>query len=172
MFRTIPNFNHYEVSDDGVIKTNYGKNGKTTLKPYKDDDGYLRVFLYADNGKRKWIGVHKVVAMAFLGGDHEGLQVNHINYNREDNRVENLEWVTPKENTHHSIEHHRESAHKSPVIGVSKSGKVVEYDSMSEAAKCVGGSPSNIHRSIHTGYSHAGYVWKYKSPINCPREGR
>lgn len=166
MFKEIPGYPNYLVSDSGIVKTTFNRNGKKHLTPYKDEDGYLRVALYKQTGGRVYIGVHKLVAMAFLGGDHKGMCVNHINYDRCDNRLENLEWVTPSENNRHSRQHYVDAQAKKAVIGVSRSGDVVEYDSMTSAAIAIGGAASNIHRSIRTGYYHAGYKWSYNKPIN------
>lgn len=162
MFRQIPDFPFYEVNEIGVVKTKFRRNGKTYCKPYKDRDGYLRVALYKSKNERVWIGVHKLVAIAFLGGDHGGMVVNHINYKRDDNRVENLEWVTPKQNAQHSSENYKHTTNNKPVIAIAKDGRTVEYESISSAARSVGGNAANIHRSIHTGYSHAGFVWHYR----------
>lgn len=73
------------------------------LKPATDKDGYLRITL-TNNGKRKSYYVHRLVARTYLKDYDEQLQVNHINGIKTDNRVENLEMVTLKENIKHSIE--------------------------------------------------------------------
>lgn len=73
------------------------------LEPYKAGRGYLQVTLCRDE-ERKRVYVHRLVAFAFLGPapspDHE---INHKNGNKQDNRVENLEWVTAAYNTRHAI---------------------------------------------------------------------
>ena len=87
----------YEVSNLGRIKSLY-KNGKEKiLKPMKHRDGYLVVNLYK-NGKRKGCKVHRLVAQAFILNIDNKPEVDHINTIRDDNRVENLKWVTKKEN--------------------------------------------------------------------------
>jgi DNA-binding Xre family transcriptional regulator len=63
--------------------------------------GYLRLGLIDSSGKRKFLLVHRLVAMAFIQTSDYLLQVNHINGVTEDNRVENLEWVTAHENQKH-----------------------------------------------------------------------
>ena len=67
------------------------------LKPSKTKKGYLYVSL-ADNGIIKNVRVHKLVAKAFIPNSDETLQINHIDGNKENNNVNNLEWVTCKEN--------------------------------------------------------------------------
>lgn len=96
----------YEVSNLGKVKRLKQQNSSRNtrlLGPTSDGRGYLLVTLYKDN-TRTTIRVHRLVALAFLGKpspprDH----VNHINSNRSDNRLENLEWVTRSENTKHSF---------------------------------------------------------------------
>jgi len=72
------------------------------LKPNTDSGGYPYVGLYDVNNKRtSSVKVHRLVAFAFCGGYEEGLEVNHINGIRNDNRAENLEWVTRSGNSRH-----------------------------------------------------------------------
>lgn len=82
----------YEVSDDGRVR-----NMRTGRVLRATGDRYLMVSL----GRARRALVHRLVAQAFLG-DGAGLQVNHKNGDRKDNRVQNLEWVTASENNMHS----------------------------------------------------------------------
>lgn len=70
--------------------------------------GYLYIRL-TKNGKQKAFRVHRLVAEAFIDNPNSLSQVNHIDFNRTNNNVNNLEWVTPQDNTNHSIEHLRAS---------------------------------------------------------------
>lgn len=91
----------YKVSEDATIYSEYSKR---VLKTNKASSGYETVSLCKD-GKCLTKTVHRIVAEAYL--PHESSQylvVNHINGNKLDNRLENLEWITHKENTHHAIE--------------------------------------------------------------------
>lgn len=96
----------YEVSNLGRIRRT--KNNRTKyLKPEVLKKGYLRVSIW-ENGVRKRILVHRLVAQMFIPNkDKTKTQIDHINNNTSDNRVENLRWVTPKENIQHSIEQGR-----------------------------------------------------------------
>lgn len=163
MFKTIPGFEKYEVNEIGDIKTHYNKNGKMTLKPYIDNDGYKRVRLYKD-GKHIWLGVHKLVAITFLGGDHEGMMVNHIDYNRANNDVNNLEWVTPKQNAQHSIQNYIKAnePRMKPVIRIDNNGLETKYPSLTEAAFVNESSPGNIRRCLRGDTKRcAGFMWRY-----------
>lgn len=72
------------------------------MRPYLGTDGYLYVLLSKDNNT-KHLAIHRLVATVFISNPENKREVNHINANRIDNRLQNLEWVTPKENIQHSI---------------------------------------------------------------------
>ena len=72
------------------------------MAPGENGYGYLRVGLYA-NGKQYWKQVHRLVAEAFIPNPNHLPQVNHIDGNRKNNFVENLEWCTNQENIRHSF---------------------------------------------------------------------
>tara|TARA_R110002126_G_scaffold255862_1_gene398890 strand:+ start:439 stop:915 length:477 start_codon:yes stop_codon:yes gene_type:complete len=67
------------------------------IKHYKRPDGYMQVALYK-NGKRKMFKVHRLLAIAFIPNPENKRCVDHINGIRDDNRLENLRWVTHSEN--------------------------------------------------------------------------
>ena len=93
----------YEIGDDGSVwSIDFNHTGKRKkLKQYLDEDGYPHVFLNID-GKRSKLIIHRVVAKLFLPPKPTFRhQVNHKNGIRVDNDVQNLEWVTSKENTFH-----------------------------------------------------------------------
>lgn len=89
----------YSVSNYGDVKNN--RTGKL-MKPRKNEKGYLRIGL-TTNGKQKCMRVHRLVAQEFIPNPENKLQVNHIDFNRENNCVSNLEWVTNQENTQYSV---------------------------------------------------------------------
>ena len=91
---------YYEVSNIGRVRSlNYKRTGKgKILKNIEDYKGYLEVGL-TKNGKRKQFKVHRLVAEAFIPNPENKPCIDHINTVKSDNRVENLRWVTYKENS-------------------------------------------------------------------------
>lgn len=79
------------------------------MKPQpRGASGYLGICLYSPGEtKGKYFFIHCVVAATFLGAVPRGMQVNHINFNKHDNRVANLEYVTPRNNTGHALRNGR-----------------------------------------------------------------
>lgn len=93
--KLIPNYEDYGATKNGKI---WSYKSKRYLKPGKDKDGYLRVILCKD-GKRKGFSVHRLVLMTWEPIDNYcDMQVNHKDENKGNNSLENLEWVTLKEN--------------------------------------------------------------------------
>jgi hypothetical protein len=103
IWRKIEEFKNYEVSNLGNVRSlNYRRTGETKiLKLGKDKNGYLYICLW-ENGKQYFKTVHRLVATAFISNPQGKPQINHINGDKENNRVSNLEWCTGKENCQHA----------------------------------------------------------------------
>jgi hypothetical protein len=106
IWKDIPNYKgRYQVSNTGKVRSlNYlGTKGKIQeLKLSVNDHGYKRVhFKVGDQAKT--FDVHRLVALAFIGKPN-GLQVNHIDGNKLNNHVLNLEYVTASQNTQHAYD--------------------------------------------------------------------
>lgn len=92
----------YFITKDGRVWTNSRKNGIERFMKQYEMDGYLTVGLLI-GGKQKIFRVHRLVAMAFIPNPENKPYINHIDGNRKNNCVGNLEWCTQKENVIHAI---------------------------------------------------------------------
>lgn len=97
IWETVKGYEKYVVSNLGKVKQN-----EIEVKTYQDKRGYVRVSL--NNGKANTCLVHRLVAEAFIPNPENKPEVNHIDGNKQNNCISNLEWVTRGENVRHSIE--------------------------------------------------------------------
>lgn len=97
--RPIPNWDGYYASQDGRIVSTR-TNGIRVLKPHMHK-GYLRLYLFKSVEYRKAKFVHRLVAQAYIPNPHHYPEVNHIDGDRENNNVTNLEWCTKRYNELH-----------------------------------------------------------------------
>ena len=92
----------YEISNCGKIKSLITNR---YLKPFDNGKGYMTIGLFKGK-KRKNHYIHRLVANAFISNPNKFPEVNHKDFNKKNNKVENLEWVTIKQNK----EHYRKSS--------------------------------------------------------------
>lgn len=102
----------YDVYDDGRIFSYFIND---FMKPFKNNSGYLQIKL---GGKNYYI--HDIIAAQFIGKKPEGYEVDHINNEITDNRVENLRYLTPKENKM------KKRAYRSNIVDCHKKVRCIE----------------------------------------------
>ena len=100
IFKKVPNYSNYSVSNLGIVRND--KKGKT-LQYNILKNGYARVDLCNVYGA-KHFSVHRLVASLFIENPLNKPFVNHIDGNKVNNKVTNLEWCTEQENTLHALE--------------------------------------------------------------------
>lgn len=175
---------YYQISNFGNVKSldrfdgvNYRKG--QMIKPILKYNGYLQVGLRKHN-KRKYFSVHRLVAIHFIENPANKKQVNHIDCNKQNNNVNNLEWVTSKENQAHAkmnglrdnipkgINHSNygkfgeNSRSAKPVVRYDrKTGETKLYKAKILAAKD-GFDPTGISKCCHKKLkTHGGYEWYF-----------
>ena len=178
IWKPIYGFEAYQVSNLGKVrsKDRYANSGigirlykGKLLKPGMDRVGYIHVVLSKDN-KQKMFLVHRLVYEAFNGKIPEGMQVNHIDEDKSNNSIENLNVMTCKENVNWGTGNERRAKsminHKSlskPIIQYSLNGdKLAEFEGTHDAARQLGINPGNINNALKGRIKTAGgFKWKY-----------
>lgn len=147
-WRIIPDFSRYEVAPDSRVRS--VKTGQTIKHMVNRRLGYSQVTLTGDDGRKHTKKPHRLVAELFLPNPDGLREVNHIDGNKQNNAVENLEWSTRSANLHHAYatglrprEHagikHMEELACVPCKVMSKtSGRVFYFKSHTEAANYFG----------------------------------
>lgn len=171
----IKEFPNYKVNIKGEVfsrykfKTNIVIDEWRPVKHILDKaTGYYLVTLVHE-GKRRNAFVHRMVAVFFIDNPENKPQVNHIDGNKQNNSINNLEWVTPQENARHAVElglcDERRKAQEVAILqyNADKSTLVREHVSLHEAGRVTNIHWQNISK-VCRGLRHTagGFHWKYK----------
>lgn len=167
----------YSVSNFGRVRSNEIIINRRAMGSYKRCSfikkqtvmrkGYLIVTL-SFNKKHKQVLVHRLVALAFIPNPNNKPQVNHIDGNKQNNCISNLEWVTDKENMIHASQHGLlnipEPQNKKPVLMFDLKGNFIrEYESRSAVKKDMNIDTASVY-NVTCGkikQTH-GYIFKNK----------
>ena len=167
----------YQVSNLGNVRTlSFRGSGLTRpMKASPTNCGYYKVQLHK-NGKGKMLYVHRLVALAFIPNPYNKKQINHIDGNKANNHVSNLEWASASDNQLHSIAHGlrqpspmtgrtgRKNPNSKPIYQCDLDGKVIaRWDSISDACRFFGKGTSHISQCL-TGKTKTayGFKWEYE----------
>jgi hypothetical protein len=145
----------YEVSDNGKV---FSLKNKILLKPFISV-GYYSITL-RKNKQSKKIKIHRLVACAFLPNTENKKQVNHIDGNKKNNHVSNLEWCTASENNKHAWQYGLRKKTQNQINQAKSinSKMVIDlytgifYDSLKEACNLNNLSYSSITHKIYRNY--------------------
>lgn len=160
-FVKIDGFEKYEVSNLGKVRNM--KSGRV-LKPYLNRNGYLGHCL-CENNKIKYLYLHRIIAIAFIDNPEEKTCVNHIDENKLNNDLSNLEWCTVRENNIYGTRIKRiAEKHFEKVIQLDLNDNILNvFKSMKQAEQETGVFASNISSCCNGKIKSAGgYKWRKK----------
>ncbi len=181
VWKDIPELKGYETSNTGNVRSKdrlvlnkrtnkfHSLKGKE-IKKFKNKQGYYRATLSIDGIAKTYL-VHKIVWEAFNGPISDGMEINHINEDKTDNRIENLELVTHKENLNWGTRNERvkekqknNKTKSKCVLQYSLDGCLVkEWPSLMEIERQLGYNHTCISSCCLNKYEKMyGYMWKYK----------
>ena len=153
----------YSVSNLGNVKSNYA-NKEKVLKPFVDVRGYLKVDLRSP-GYRKSVFVHRLVAEAFIPNPLNKKEVNHIDEDKTNNKVDNLEWCDTHYNCNFGTRNTRKALNcQKKVCSRDAEGNVAHYASVKEAGEKTGITRTNISKVLSDNYPNktaGGLKWFY-----------
>jgi len=156
--------NLYQISNYGRVRslprnTTKGK----IMKLDKNIDGYMCICL-SKNNINKRMRVNRLVASAFIPNPNNLPQVNHINEIKTDNRVENLEWVTTKQNNNHGTHNEKIAKAKSKQVNqYDLAGNFIKtWESATEIERQLGFAQGNISNCCNGKRKSAyGFIWRF-----------
>lgn len=171
MWKTIPVDNNYEANENGQIRE---IKTKKYLSQWLDKDGYLLVTL-----SNKLYRAHRLIALTFIDNPNNYPVVNHKNFIKDDNKIENLEWVTYSQNSEHSftnnhrkkttkewvqkVQHLAAEKSKTKVCQYDKNLNLIKiYDSQKQASEETGTNRTSITACVNNRRKTVGgFIWKY-----------
>jgi hypothetical protein len=162
----IQDYQNYLIYPDGRV---YNKKHNRFLKPHLTNHGYLQIDL-SNNGKHKVMKVHRLIANHYIPNPENKPCVDHIDRDRQNNNIENLRWVTIRENSSNRTD-------QNDYIGVRKSGSRFQakikidgkskllgtYDTQEEA--------SNAYRKALDEHNNGLHISYKKPPPKCGYKG-
>lgn len=181
VWKTVPDFPNYEVSNFGNVRSKDrvsergGNDARLRGMQLKTHNarGYKCVTLYSGcRDKHKQIGVHRLVALAFIPNPDSYPCVNHKDENRENNRVENLEWCTHKYNSNYGTAIERRVKHQdwqsiamkqsTQIVQCEKDGTPIKtWPSMMECERQTGMKSCSICLACQGKLkTYKGYIWR------------
>ena len=155
----IKDFPQYQVSNFGQVISYKNPNKPTILKGYITRKGYKNIHLRDEQGKSYSKQLHRLVLETFLPCDNmKNLEVNHIDENKLNNRLDNLEWLSHLDNVNYGTGIKR--AHNAQTNKILCVETGIIYNSMKEASELTNTNYGNLSKACKTNRLCNGYHWK------------
>lgn len=148
----------YAITSCGKV---WSYKSKKFLTPRPTKTGYLQVMLYKD-GKGLNHYIHRLVAIAYVPNPNDLPQVNHKDENKENNYVNNLEWITHKENNNYGTRNERAGkGHRKPIYCVELDKVFESQAQVCRELKINAGQLSCCLKGTHRHKTAGGFHWRY-----------
>lgn len=170
IWKDIPEYEGlYQVSNLGRIKSLQNYRGKGNILKQRIKKGYYTIGL-RKNAKRKWYLTHRLVAQAFIPNPNNLPQINHIDENKLNNNVDNLEWCTVKYNNTYGTRIERvmkSNKLKKEVVQCDLNGNIIGvFESIASASRKTKTDITGISNCINKKSKTANkYIWLNKSEV-------
>lgn len=162
---------HYSIDEHGII---LNMKSKIYKKPNIANTGYYVITLYKNNKSKTYL-LHRLIAIHFIPNPNNKPCINHIDGNRLNDELSNLEWVTHQENMVHAWRYRKrtcwmtglkgkDNCNSKPVIAKDSEGNIFrEFDAISDAERELGIFTSCICNNLKGRTKNAGgFIWEYK----------
>jgi len=169
----------YQVSSHGRLRSFKKEPGGRILSNKNAKGGYFSIVLQ-NKGARRFVRMHVLVAEAFIPRPPDKQEVNHKDGNKQNNKVDNLEWATRRENVRHAVKMNpgmvagmnrfNEYVNPRPVLQIDQHGRVIgKFNNCKEAGRATGVCSRNIHQVAScteykpgkTRSQAGGYRWRF-----------
>jgi hypothetical protein len=161
VFLDIPNYSNYSISKEGEV---YSKKIKRLCRNTILPNGYHKIKLKSNDGVYKDLYVHVIIAMTYLNYQPSSNKyvINHIDGIKSNNKLDNLEVITQKENMAHSVKINNDKIFRRAVYYINNDGETITYKSAKEASINTGIDNSSILKSCKSDTKKAGNIkWYY-----------
>lgn len=157
--------NRYLITDSGQI-INLANN--QPLAPIKNSNGYLKVALADGKGGHTQLLIHRLVALHYLVNPYEHPQVNHIDGNKENNHVSNLEWCDSAHNANHALAIGLRDGYMSANDKETYLKEVLAGVQVNDLALSIGRRPETLHKMLRETAKRLGIhdQWEQQMKVN------
>ena len=148
--RPIPGFSGYYISKDGCVYSD--RSGEIVrLTTRMSSFGYMSATVTGDDGRRTSLGIHRLLALAYLQRTVQQSEVNHKDGNKFNNDLSNLEWCSRSDNERHKVDHLMTKRTKPVILYNESTGQMILLPSTRSADKYLGLAVNSVSKMLRNG---------------------